>query len=147
MAKTELRSEVEIDASPANVYGVLTDFARYEQWNPYLTSVRGQLAQGQKLKVELSLPEGSTYELEPLVTRVIEGEELRWVGRVWSSAFLLQAEHSFSLSELRPGVTRVVQRQDFSGFLLRFAGNALTLAARGSIYLNLALKKRVESRR
>jgi hypothetical protein len=62
---------------------------------------------------------------------------------------LLQAEHFFRLSE-RPGgesLTRVVQGQNFSGFLLRFAGNALTLAARGSVYLNQALKKRAESTR
>lgn len=147
MPRTELRSEVEIDAPRSRVYRLLTDFARYEEWNPYLTSVRGELAVGRTLHVELSLPEGSAYELQPRITRVAEGEELRWVGRFWSSAFLLQAEHSFGLTEPKPGVTRVVQGQDFSGFLLRFSGNALTLAARGAIYMNLALKKRAESGR
>ena len=73
--------------------------------------------------------------------------ELRWQGRFLFPA-LLQTEHFFLLTE-RPGdggVTRVVQGQNFSGFLLRFAGNALTLSARGSVYLNQALKKRAESR-
>lgn len=145
MPKTELRSEVEIDASPSHVYRVLTDFAHYEAWNPYLTAVRGQLSVGQELEVDLSLPEGSSYELRPLVTHVTEARELRWVGRFWGAAFLLQAEHSFVLGEPRPGVTRVVQGQDFSGLLLRFAGSALTQAARGAIYMNAALKKRAET--
>jgi hypothetical protein len=146
MPKTQLRSEVEIDAPLAHVYRILSDFPRYETWNPYLTSVRGELVVGRKLRVELSLPEGDSYVLEPVVTRVTEGAELRWRGRFWSSA-LLEAESALLLSEPRPGVTRVVHDQDFSGFFLRFAGNALTLAARGAVYMNQALKKRAETTR
>lgn len=146
MARTELRSEVEIQAPLSHVYGVLTDFARYEQWNPYLTDVQGELVVGGRLKVGLSLPEGNSYELETEVTRVSPGAELRWVARLWSAAFLLQLEQSFALSEPSPGVTRVAHGQDFSGFLLRFAGSALTQAARGAVYMNQALKKRAESR-
>ena len=146
MPRTELRSEVEINAPLSHVYGVLTDFGSYPEWNPFLTSVSGQLEVGQKLSLEMSLPEGQTYLLKPQVTQVTENAELRWQGRFVFPA-LLQAEHFFLLSEREASVTRVVQGQNFSGFLLRFAGNALTLAARGSVYLNQALKKRAESTR
>lgn len=144
MPKTEMRFEVEIAAPIAHVYRVLTDFGSYELWNPFLTSVRGELVVGQKLQVEMSLPEGRIYELEPQVTQVTENAELRWRGRFWFPA-LLEAEHFFQLHERGPEATRVVQGQNFSGFLLRFAGNALTLSARGSVYMNQALKKRAES--
>lgn len=146
MPKTELRSEVEINAPPSHVYGVLTDFDRYHEWNPFLTAVSGKLAVGQKLSIEMSLPEGRTYLLEPALTQVTENAELRWQGQFLFPA-LLQAEHFFLLSERDGGVTRVVQGQNFSGFLLRFAGNSLTLSARGSVYLNQALKKRAEATR
>ena len=146
MAKTELRTEVEIAAPLSHVYRVLTDFGSYPEWNPFLTAVSGTLAVGQKLSVELSLPEGKTYLLEPQVTRVTENSELRWSGRFVSSA-LLEAEHFFLLTERAEGRTRVVHGQNFSGFLLRFAGNSLTLAARGSVYMDQALKKRAESTR
>lgn len=146
MARTELRSEVEIHAPRAHVYRVLTDFARYEQWNPYLTDVQGELVVGRALKVEVSLPEGSTYQVAASVTQVAPDEALRWVGRFWSST-LLQLEQSFALREPQPGVTRVLHGQDFSGFLLRFAGQGLTQAARGAVYMNQALKKRAESAR
>ncbi|MDF3065614.1 MAG: hypothetical protein K0R38_1215 [Polyangiaceae bacterium] len=146
MPKTELRSEVEIHAPASHVYGVLTDFAHYQEWNPYLTEVSGELLVGQKLRLGLSLPEGSAYELQADVTHITPNEALRWVGRFWSSS-LLQLEQSFTLSEPRPGVTRVLQGQDFSGFLLRFAGKGLTQAARGAVYMNQALKKRAESAR
>ena len=144
MSRTELRFEVEIAAPVARVYRVLTDFPSYEEWNPFLTSVSGQLLVGQKLSVEMSLPEGRIYLLEPQVTQVTENTELRWCGQFLFPA-LLQAEHFFVLSERPGGITRVVQGQNFSGFLLRFGGNSLTLAARGAVYLNQALKKRVES--
>lgn len=143
MAKTELRSEVEIDASLARVYAVLVDFARYHEWNPYLPVVRGELVVGSKLSVELSLPEGKTYELSPEVTQVTENRELRWRS-AWLLPAFLEAEHFFQLRE-HAGKTRVMQGQDFSGFLLRFGGNSLTLAARGAVYMNQALKKRAES--
>ena len=144
MAKTELRTEVEIAAPLAHVYAVLTDFARYPEWNPFLTALSGKLAVGQKLSVEMSLPEGKTYLLEPQVTHVTENSELGWRGRFVSPA-LLEAEHFFQLSARAEHLTRVVHGQNFSGFLLRFAGNSLTLAARGSVYMDQALKKRAES--
>lgn len=146
MPKTELRSEVEIAAPASHVYRVLTDFARYEQWNPYLTAVKGELVVGRTLELEVSLPEGKAYEVDAEVTQVAPNEALRWVGRFWSSA-LLQLELSFVLGEPRPGVTRVLQGQDFSGILLRFSGRSLTRAARGAVYMNQALKKRAESTR
>lgn len=144
MPKTELRTEVEIAAPLAHVYRVLTDFGSYEAWNPFLTSLGGQLVVGEKLKLELSLPEGKIYLLEPQVTQVTENSELRWRSRFLFPA-LLEAEHFFLLSERGPRLTRVVQGQNFSGFLLRFARNALTLSARGCVYMNQALKKRAES--
>ncbi|HYP88625.1 MAG TPA: SRPBCC domain-containing protein [Polyangiaceae bacterium] len=149
MAKTELRSEVEIDAPLSHVYAVLADFRSYESWNPFITAVSGALVVGDKLSLELSLPEGKTYLLAPEVTQVSQGSEraeLRWRTR-FMSASLLEAEQLFLLSERRPGVTRVVQGLDFSGFLLRFAGTSLTLCARGCVYMGQALKKRAEATR
>jgi hypothetical protein len=146
MAKTELRCEVEIEAPVDKVYSVLVDLPRYQAWNPFLTSVEGELVVGRKLLVEMSLPEGKTYLLKPELVQVVENSELRWRSRFLSEA-LLEVEHFFQLSERRPGVTRVLQGQNFSGFLLHFARNALTLSARGAIYLNQALKKRAESGR
>jgi len=151
MAKTELRSEVEINAPLAHVYAVLIDFRHYEDWNPFITALSGALVVGEKLQLELSLPEGKTYLLQPEVTQVVGAEgaeraELRWRTR-FMSASLLEAEQLFLLSEPRPGVTRLVQGLNFSGFLLRFAGNRLTLSARGCVYMNQALKKRAESTR
>lgn len=147
MPKTELRAEVEIKATPAHVYRVLTDFASYPEWNPFVTSIAGKLVVGEKLTLELNLPEGKTYLLEPRLTALREAGdagELRWRG-AFLAPFLLEAEHFFLISALGPRLTRFVQGENFSGLLLRFAGNTLTLTARGFVYMNQALKKRAEA--
>jgi hypothetical protein len=145
MPKTELRSEVEIEASPERVYRVLTDFERFPEWNPFVTSASGKLVVGQKLSLELSLPEGRSYEVQPELMSVEPNRRLAWRVRYFAPT-LLELRHFFELSE-RSGRTRLVQGLDFSGFLLRFAGPSLTLAARGAIYMNRALKKRAEDAR
>lgn len=144
MPRTELRTEVEIDAPVSHVYRVLTAFEHYPEWNPFITAISGQLLSGQTLAVEMSLPEGKTYLLKPRLTVVSPDHELRWRGDFLLPA-LLQADHFFQLSERGEARTGFVQGENLSGLLLRFAGSSLTQAARGFVYMNQALKKRAES--
>ena len=144
MGTTELRTEVEINAPAAHVYRVLTDFERYHEWNPFIPNIAGKLAVGQQLALEVSLPEGKSYLLKPRITQLTENTELRWRGS-YLFPFLLQAEHFFLVTERGERLTRFVQGENFSGLLLRFAGNTLTLTARGFVYMNQALKKRAEA--
>jgi hypothetical protein len=143
MGTTELRTEVEINAPVAHVYRVLTDFERYHEWNPFIPNIAGKLQVGQALALEVSLPEGNTYRLKPRITQLTENAELRWQGS-YLFPFLLNAEHFFLLTGRGERLTRFVQGENFSGLLLRFAGNTLTLTARGFVYMNQALKKRAE---
>lgn len=144
MQPIDLRSEVEINAPPEHVFRVLTDFSRYHEWNPFIPSISGKLALGEQLALELSLPEGKTYELKPRVIGLSEGRELRWRGSYLLPS-MLEAEHYFLLSPLDERLTRFAQGQKLSGFLLRFAGGGLNLALRGFAYMNQALKKRAET--
>jgi hypothetical protein len=140
----ELRAEVEISAPVSHVYRVLTDFEHYPEWNPFITAISGKLLSGQELSVEMSLPEGKTHVLKPRLTQVADNSELRWRGHFLFPA-LLDVEHFFRLSERGESLTHVVQGENFSGWLLRFAATTLTQTARGFVYMNQALKKRAES--
>ncbi|WP_083862001.1 SRPBCC family protein [Halogeometricum pallidum] len=42
----EIQTEIEIDAPPETVWEQLTDFASYEQWNPHISRVSGELREG-----------------------------------------------------------------------------------------------------
>ncbi len=41
-----LHTEIQIEADPAEVWAVLTDFDRYPDWNPFLVDVRGDAEPG-----------------------------------------------------------------------------------------------------
>ncbi len=53
----ELRTEIEFDGTAREVWEVLADLAAYDQWNPFITKIEGELRPGSKLDIRLQ-PEG-----------------------------------------------------------------------------------------
>lgn len=139
----QLCTEIEILAPAAAVWATLTDFHSYPEWNPFITGISGKLAVGEELTVEMSLPEGSDFTLRPLLTRCEPELELRWLGHRWFKG-LFDGEHFFRLQELDANRTRLTQGENISGLLLRLLGRTLTQTQRGFVYMNRALKRRVE---
>jgi hypothetical protein len=142
----QLRTEIEIEAPPARVWEILTDFPRYHEWNPFITSIAGELRVGKKLKLTISPPESGDSKFTPDLVVHTPNQELRWRGKVLFTG-LLDGEHFFKLSEPSPGKTKFVHGEDFRGVLVRFVTGKLTNVARGFVYMNQALKKRAESGR
>lgn len=138
----QLRTEVEIDAPPREVWRVLADFHAYPEWNPFITQISGQLAAGERLAVTLGSSEGRQYNFKPTLIVVEPERELRWRGHLWIKG-LFDGEHFFSLNGTGDR-TRLVHGEDFRGILVKFMGSALTDAARGFVGMNQALKRRVE---
>jgi hypothetical protein len=142
----ELRTELEISAPPARVWQVLTDFAAYHEWNPLISAVSGQPKPGAKLSVTLSPPESAEQKLSPEVIVYDEPRELRWVSKLWLRG-LYDGEHFFQCRETEEGGTRFVHGENVSGWLVKFTGKRLEHLARGLVYMNVALKRRVETGR
>ena len=141
----ELRTEVEIDAAPERVWAVLTDFPRYHEWNPFITRIGGELRVGEKLSVTLSPPESRDWTLHPSLLVCNAPRELRWLGHLWIKG-LFDGEHFFQCHEADGGRTRFVHGENMKGFLVKYLSGNMTNVARGFVYMNQALKKRVESR-
>jgi len=142
----EIRSELEIEAPAAEVWGILTDFPRYQEWNPFITEIESDKIVGGPLRLLLSLPEGRDYRLKATLLRIEEDYELRFRAHLLFPG-LFDGEHFLRLIALEPGRTRFVQGENFSGVLLRFSGRTLTQVARGFDYMNEALKRRAEANR
>ncbi len=140
----EIRTELEIAAPASDVWRILTDFERYAEWNPFITTISGKLVEDSKLRVQLSLPEGRELCIQPRLVRCREPSELCWRGHLGFPG-LFDGEHFFQLQELTERRTRFVQGENFGGVLLRFAGTSITRAARGFVYMNQALKRRAEA--
>ena len=140
----EIRSELEIAAPAAEVWGILTDFPRYQEWNPFITEIESDGVVGGSLRLLLSLPEGRDHRMNATLLRIEEDFELRWRVHLWFPG-LFDGEHFLRLISVDAQRTRFVQGENFSGVLLRFSGRTLTRVARGFDYMNEALKRRAEA--
>jgi hypothetical protein len=59
----EINTEIEINASAEKVWQLLTDFAAYPQWNPFIRSVNGKPEEGDKVKSEFRAVDGTKMEV------------------------------------------------------------------------------------
>jgi hypothetical protein len=137
----ELRTEIEISANPEKVWKILTDFEKYDQWNPFIHRITGEANEGSKIEIHIETPSGKSRKYEPIVTRVDPGRELRWMGKSW----FLNGEHIFFIEQLQEHRIRFVQREVFNGLLTGFFGKSLdTDVKQGLEEMNAALKERAE---
>ena len=140
----EVRSEIEINSYPGIVWKILTDFATYDQWNPFINKIIGLPTEGSKIDIYIETPGGKNRKYSPRITKVEEGRELRWFGKSSLPGFL-NAEHIFTIEELQPESVRFIQREVFDGLLTRLFGKGLdTDVMQGFQDMNDALKKRAE---
>jgi len=143
MAERRIESDIEIDASPKRVWALLTDFALMPDWNPFIRSISGNLAQGAQLSVLIAPPGKPGMRFKPTVLSVRPERELRWLGRVLISG-LFDGEHYFLLEPIEEGRTRLTQGEKFSGLLVGLLSGTLPATEAGFKAMNVALKRRVE---
>lgn len=144
MAK-ELKTQIRIEASPVQVWAVLTDFEKYPDWNPFIKSLTGKVAVGQTIEARLEPPGGSGMTFKPTVLAVEKNKELRWLGRLFFKG-LFDGEHRFELTDNGDGSTTLRQSEQFSGILVPLFNNIIEVNTRnGFEAMNRKLKERAES--
>ena len=144
MATHHLHTEVDIDATAERVWAVLSDFASYPQWNPFIRSVEGVPQQGARLRIVVQPSGSKVMRFSPVVLAAEAGRELRWLGRfVLPGVF--DGEHRFAIELLGEGKVRFHQSERFSGILVGLLRASLDRdTRRGFEEMNQALKLRAE---
>jgi hypothetical protein len=139
----QLQAEVEVHGSAEQVWEVLTDFAAYHEWNPFIVQAAGTAEAGQRLVLHMRLTSRS-MTLRPQVLEADPGRTLRWLGRVLIPG-LFDGEHHFTIEPAGPGRVRLTQHEEFRGLL---APLMLAMIAKPTLAsfdrMNQALKTRVE---
>ena len=141
----QLRTQIDIDATPERVWQVLTDFDAYSQWNPFMTQASGTPAPGQRLTIRMQPEGGRAMAFRPTVRQAVPQRQLRWLGRVLVPG-IFDGEHSFTIEPLDGGGVRLAQQEDFRGVLVPLLAKSLdrhTLPAFEQ--MNRALKQRAEA--
>jgi hypothetical protein len=143
---TVISTTIDIDASPREVWEVLTDFAAYGEWNPFMDRIEGTPSVGSKLRVHMTPPNGRAVTFKPKVLVATPERELRWLGRLGFGG-LFDGEHFFVLGANADGSTRVTNGEAFSGILVAAMKGTLRNTDAGFAAFNGSLKERVEAAR
>ena len=140
----ELYSEIEIKATPAQVWQTLTDFARLPACNPFMQRASGQVEPGEKIEVYLQPPTGPGMTIKPTLLKVEPNRELRWLGHLIIPG-LFDGEHIFIIEPIDSDRVKFVQREEFRGVLASLMlGMIGENTRRGFEAMNQALKTKVE---
>ena len=135
---------VDIPASPATVWQVLTETDRYGEWNPFMTELSGELAVGRRLTVTIR-PGRRSMTFRPTVLAVEDGTLVRWRGRPGVPG-VLDGEHELRLEATPDGGTRFVQREVFTGLLVPLARRVLDDTETGFAEMDAAVRDRAVAR-
>jgi hypothetical protein len=143
MAK-QLHTDVEIEATADRVWAVLTDFAAYQDWNPFIVRAAGQPVPGARLELHMRLSGRRPTTIRPEVLEADPAHRLRWLGRLLLPG-LFDGEHTFTLEPAGPGRTRLTQHEEFRGLLTPLVLKMIAKPTLASFHqMNQALKTRAE---
>ena len=115
MGQLELRTEIDVTASPEAVWETLSDFGGYWRWNPMVVAAEGRAAEGERVSLSYRSNVGLHLSFEVRLTRVEPGRELRWLGRRLG----VVGDHYFRLEPDGRGGTHLVHGEIFRGPLVR----------------------------
>lgn len=132
-----------IDASPEQVWKVLSDLEGVEKWNPVIVSVEGRAVVGENIAFQMVLPGGAKSSHKPKIIEATPHRALRWEGTV-GAAWLARAVHEFHLRPSGEG-TVLTHKETFTGLLVPLVKGTLKRTEEGFGEMNRALKARVEA--
>jgi hypothetical protein len=102
-----------IEASPDRIWALLTDAAGFPRWNTTVTSIEGEIAEGQTLK--LKVPTAPERVFKPRVSNVEPGRSMRWRD---GFAPMFKGVRTFTLKANADGTTEFSMKEEFSGLML-----------------------------
>ena len=109
----EVSHQIEIKASPANVWRFLADLESYPEWNRYSPSVTGKLAVGEVVYVEAHLDQ-EVRQVQNFVLSIKPEQELCWQSGDWF-AHLANGVRCRWLTPTEDGGTLLVHHEIMQG--------------------------------
>src|SRR5215831_9001559 len=134
-----ISATVDIGVTAQQVWAVLADLDAYPQWNPFIRSASGRLAEGATLTLQLVPAQGRAMTFRPKVLAAEPGLLLRWISRLITPG-IFDGTHQFALEDTG-GRTRLTQSETFRGALVPFTSKIITRTEADFRALNEALKR------
>ncbi|MYF12135.1 MAG: SRPBCC domain-containing protein [Gammaproteobacteria bacterium] len=115
-AHKSVRAEIVINASPEEVWSVITDPQTYGEWNPIFVAYEGVFAEGNRLELQMKMGEGDATPVQVLVKEFVPNA---WMHQGGGYPVILTYDHNWRLEPV-PGGTRVIQHEDYTGLYVYF---------------------------
>jgi hypothetical protein len=111
--RLEYTVAVSIHARPEDIWARLTNAAAFPSWNSTVTSIQGEIVQGQRLAIRVPIAPDRVFK--PRVTSLEPGKRM-----VWSDGMapMFKGERTFVLTPKADGTTEFAMSETFAGLML-----------------------------
>ncbi len=110
-----------IKASPEAIWAILTDAAKFPEWDPVADRIEGRIAPGETIKAYTKLSPGRAFPAK--VTEFTPGRKMVWSGGMPLGLF--KGVRTFTLEPQDAGDVKFTVREVFSGPLLPLFGGSI----------------------
>ncbi len=114
-------AEININASPEDVWQILTDGDAYPQWDPGMDRIEGAFALGEKISFYTKLSPDRAFPVT--ITAFEPSQQMVLTGGM--PAGLFKSERTHTLASEGNGGTKFTTREIFSGPLLPLFGRSI----------------------
>jgi hypothetical protein len=111
-----VHTEIIIPSEPENVWQVLTDIERYQEWNPAITLVSGKLEVGNKVTYYFQETESKGANISSEVIEITPSTHLNHKGGIWG---VITFEQHYHLESHELG-TKFTIHEDYTGVYVNF---------------------------
>ena len=111
-----VHTEIVINAEPAQVWSVLSDFERHEEWNTVLRAVKGELVLGTDVTYEFHQDKDSVSQIPATVRAIVPNELLNQRG---GYSTILTFDHKYILEPTKTG-TKLKIYEEYTGVGVHF---------------------------
>ncbi len=136
----EYRASTMIEATPETIWAILTDAARYPEWDLGVDRIDGNIALGEKIAAHSKLRPGRAFPVK--VSEFVPGRKMVWSGGIPLGLF--RGERTFTLTPRGNGVTEFTLREVFSGPLISVFGRSIPDLTSSFEQFAAGLKSRAE---
>jgi hypothetical protein len=143
--KHQIKTEIVINAPKETVWEILSNFEKYEDWNPFIIKSKGKAVEGNT--IENTIRNGNKdFTFKPKLLNVRKNEYLDWLGSLFFKG-LFDGNHYFEIKEIGPGQVLFIHGENFSGILSSYILKKIGEDTRNNfIKMNEALKKAAEEK-
>ena len=111
--KHQISTSISINADIETVWRIFTNFEDYPNWNPFIKSITGPIAVGEKFSAKIG-----KMNFNPTTKVFKEHEEFTWLGKLFVPG-IFDGRHSFIFQTNEDGQTILTQKEQFNGILVR----------------------------